>query len=427
MKQATELFLAWKYFKPKRSAVSVITLISVIGVALGVAVLIVVLAVMTGFSDKMREKLLETTAHAQIRPYRNTMAISDPEKICRIVTGAGGTALPMTISPVLLQTKREFIPKVMIGFDPERKIRDFNLSGVLEKGRFSLKHGEIIISYVLARRLGMDVGDKLLLHSPSNLSRLVTQDKNGKLKLAENSRLYLPTEFTITAISNFGKYDFDRDFIFVGLDDANELLNLDWGMASNIYVWTKDPFRMGAFMKKVTEELASKAPLCRIDSWQELNKRLLDVLQVEKSMQFFLLIFIVLVAAFSITNTLITTVIQKTREIGLLKAVGATSGTVLRVFILQGFFVGFLGTTAGIILGALVVKYRMAILKTLRFVTGQEIFPKEFYVFNELPAHIIISDLVLIAVISILLCTLGAVIPAIRAAKLDPAKALRYE
>ena len=427
MKQATELFLAWKYFKPKRSAVSVITLISVIGVALGVAVLIVVLAVMTGFSDKMREKLLETTAHAQIRPYRNTMAIGNPEKICEIVTDAGGTALPMTISPVLLQTKREFIPKVMIGFDPERKISDFNLSGVLEKGKFSLKHGEIIISYVLARRLGMDVGDKLLLHSPSNLSRLVTQDKNGKLKLAENSRLYLPTEFTITAISNFGKYDFDRDFIFVGIDDANELLNLEWGMASNIYVWTKDPFRMGPFMKKVTEELAVKAPLCRIDSWQELNRRLLDVLQVEKSMQFFLLIFIVLVAAFSITNTLITTVIQKTKEIGLLKAVGATSGTVLRVFILQGFFVGFLGTTAGIILGALVVKYRMAILKTLRFVTGQEIFPKEFYVFNELPAHIIVSDLVLIAVISVLLCTLGAVIPAIRAARLDPAKALRYE
>ena len=382
MKHATELFLAWKYFKPKRSAVSVITLISVIGVALGVAVLIVVLAVMTGFSDKMREKLLETTAHAQIRPYRNTMAIGNPEKICKIVTDAGGTALPMTISPVLLQTKREFIPKVMIGFDPERKISDFNLSGVLEKGKFSLKHGEIIISYVLARRLGMDVGDKLLLHSPSNLSRLVTQDKNGKLKLAANSQLYLPTEFTITAISNFGKYDFDRDFIFVGIDDANELLNLDWGMASNIYVWTKDPFRMGAFMKKVTAELAAKAPLCRIDSWQELNKRLLDVLQVEKSMQFFLLIFIVLVAAFSITNTLITSVYKKTKEIGILKALGATGGACMRIFVYQGMFVGLIGTFFGTVGGFLVLYFRNNILDFASRVAGQDLFPKEFYYYG---------------------------------------------
>ena len=427
MKQAAELFLAWKYFKPKRSAVSVITLISVIGVALGVAVLIVVLAVMTGFSDKMREKLLDTTSHAQIRPVYNPMAINNVEEICSIVKDAGGTALPVTISAVLLQPRTGFVPKVMIGLDPAKKLDSFKLSEVIEQGKFSLKHGEVIISYVVARQLGLTIGDKLLIHSYANLSKLVKKDKNGNLALAKDAQLYLPTEFTVSGISNFGKYDFDRDFIFINIDDANELLNLDWGLATGIYVWTKDPFRMNPFMEKVTEGLKAKAPLCRIDSWQQLNKRLLDVLQVEKSMQFFLLIFIVLVAAFSITNTLITTVIQKTKEIGLLKATGATSGTICRIFILQGFFVGFLGTAAGIILCALVVKYRMVILQTLRVVTGQEIFPKEFYVFNELPAHIIVSDLVLIAVISVLLCTLGAVIPAIRAARLDPAKALRYE
>ncbi len=144
-------------------------------------------------------------------------------------------------------------------------------------------------------------------------------------------------------------------------------------------------------------------------------------------MQFFLLIFIVLVAAFSITNTLITTVIQKTKEIGLLKAMGAGAGTVMNVFLLQGLFVGLLGTSLGVALGCMVVHYRMAILRAMRFMTGQEIFPKEIYQFSELPAHIVLGDLVLISVISIVLCTLGAVIPAIRAAKLDPARALRYE
>ena len=424
----TELFLAWKYFKPKRSAVSIITLISVIGVALGVAVLIVVLAVMTGFSAKMREKLLDTTSHAQIRSKFSGYVITDPEPIVQAVKKAGGTAMPVIISPVLLQKGDSFVPKVIIGLDLKKGAPDkLKLKEVIVAGSGELKRGSVIMSYLIARNLRTAPGHKILLHSPTNLAKLVKRGKNGKLEVAKNLEMYLPSEYTISGISNFNKYDFDRDFLFMHIDDACELLDLDLGVASAIYIWVPDPFDMTAFMLNMQHTLSQIAPSTFIESWKEINGRLLGVLQVEKNMQFFLLIFIVLVAAFSITNTLITTVIQKTKEIGLLKAMGASSGTVMRIFILQGFFVGLIGTGAGMILGSLVVRYRMLILKTLRVVTGQEIFPAEMYYFNELPAQIIMTDLIWIALISVILCTFGGVIPAFRAAKLDPSRALRYE
>ena len=424
----TDLFLAWKYFKPKRSAVSVITLISVIGVALGVAVLIVVLAVMTGFSDKMREKLLDTTSHAQIRSKYTGYVIPDPEPIIKLVREAGGEAMPVILSPVLLQKDDAFVPKVIIGLDLKNGKPDkLKLHEVITAGSKDLKRGNIILSYLIARNLGVGLGQKILLHSPTNLSKLVTRGRNGKLEVSKKLEVYLPSEFTISGISKFDKYDFDRDFLFMHIDDAADLLDLDMGVASAIYIWVPDPFDMDQFMRRMKTSLAFHAPGVFIESWKEINGRLLGVLQVEKNMQFFLLIFIVLVAAFSITNTLITTVIQKTKEIGLLKAMGAPSGMIMRIFILQGFFVGLIGTAGGMILGALVVQYRMLILKALRVITGQEIFPAEMYYFNELPARIIMSDLVWIALISILLCTFGGVIPAFRAAKLDPSRALRYE
>ena len=329
---------------------------------------------------------------------------------------------------VLMQKDDAFVPKVIIGLDTKKGAPDhLKLHEVITSGTSDLKRGNIIMSYLIARNLRAGIGQKILLHSPTNLAKLVKRGRNGKLEVAKNLEMYLPSEYTITGISNFNKYDFDRDFLFMHIDDACELLDLDLGVASAIYIWVPDPFNMNGFLKKMRENLALQAPSTFIESWKEINGRLLGVLQVEKNMQFFLLIFIVLVAAFSITNTLITTVIQKTKEIGLLKAMGASSGMVMRIFILQGFFVGLIGTGAGMILGSLVVRYRMLILKTLRVVTGQEIFPAEMYYFNELPAQIIMTDLVWIALISIVLCTFGGVIPAFRAAKLDPSRALRYE
>jgi len=417
----TELFLAWRYLRPKRNAVSVITCISIAGVTLGVAVLIVVLAVMTGFTDMMKEKLLETTAHIQIYDYMGF--IKDPASVISVVEKNGASAMPVVYKPVLIQKDERFVPKGVLGIDPLKVNKKFNIDENLKAGKFSLEKNEAIVSDIIAQELNLIVGDKILLHAPNKLAKMVKVKEKGKIEIDEKADMYLPGEFKVSGIYSFGKYDFDKNIIFTNIDDANELFGMPWGSASTVYVWTKDPFDMNDTLKALHDALPGKA----IMSWQQINRKLLGVLAVEKNMMFFLLIFIVLVAAFSITNTLITVVVQKTRMLGLLKALGSSSGSVMRVFILQGFFVGLLGTVFGNALGISVIYWRNNIMHSISRTTGMELFPKEFYFFNELPAHIVTHDLLFIGIISVILCTTGGIIPAWRAARLDPASALRYE
>ncbi|QSH41093.1 ABC transporter permease [Lentisphaerota bacterium ZTH] len=418
----TELFLAKRYLRPKRNAVSVITCISIVGVALGVAVLIVVLAVMTGFTDIMKDKLLQTQAHLHVYSGWHSF-IRYPERVIKKIEECGGEGAAVVNRPALIQLKNQFVPKAVFGINPDQIVKHMDFKGVLKKGKLALGKNEAVISTDIAQELDLRVGDKLLIHSPQRLSNLVKVKQGGGVSLRNPDEVYLPAEFTVTGLYSFGKYDFDKNVIFVGLEDADELFNIPWGSATTVYGWVKDPFNIEPVADKISKDL----PGMYVLTWKQINRQLLGVLSVEKNMMFFLLIFIVLVAAFSITNTLITVVIQKTREIGLLKALGASSGTVMRIFILQGMFVGLLGSIFGTLLGIAVVFYRNDLNHFLSRIRGQDLFPRQFYYFNELPGHIVASDVAVIVIVAIILCTLGGLIPAWRAAKLDPAKALRNE
>ncbi len=425
----TELGLAVSYLKPKRNAVSVITCISVIGVMLGVAVLIIVLSVMTGFTDLWQQKIMETTSHLRITRYSFSdapIAIQDPGKVIQKISEKvpGMTLVPATESPVLVQCHKKFEPKMIVGLEPDSNVKIEELKhNLLGNGEFSLEKNEVIVGCQIANQLRLTIGSKILIHSPSKLSKMVEVDDAGKVKVAENAEMSLPMEFTVSGIFKFDKYDFDAQVLFINIDDANDLLDLSWGSASVIYGWVPNPFNMD----KEVELISQNLPGYSITDWQTMNQRFLDVLKMEKTMMFFLLIFIVLVAAFSNMNTLITVVVQKTREIGIMKSLGATSASVMRIFIFQGLIVGLIGNVCGIALGILVVIYRNNILEIARWATGKNLFPAEFYYFGGLPGRIDFYDILFIGVTSVILCTLGAVIPALRAASLDPAKALRYE
>ena len=280
-----------------------------------------------------------------------------------------------------------------------------------------------VISTYMAERWNLGVGDTFLVHSSKHLTDLVKFNAAGGIELNEKSSAYLPSEFKVAGIYSLGKSDFDQLVFFTGPDDAAELFDLPWGCASSIYGWGKDPFDQ----EKLLNDLSEALPGFAVVGWEEANRSFLEVLAVEKLMMFFLLIFIVLVAAFSITNTLITSIYQKTREIGLLKAIGCTDHSVMRIFILQGLLVGVIGSISGTILGYLVIYFRQNILNIASAISGQELFPKKFYFFDQLPAQIIPSDVAIIVICSILLCTIGALLPALRAARLQPSEALRYE
>lgn len=402
------LFLALKYLKPKRTFLSVVTVISVLGVLLGVAVLVIVLSVMSGFDDMWRDKILSFNAHLTVTSYGIIDNEQDVlEKIDGVpeVTGAA----PYVQGLVFLQYHDRVYTPLVRGIDPEREKTVSKIPQNMVSGSFDVGGDNAVVGRDLAMKLGVDVGDKVLVYSPQSFT--------------SPDELHLPEEVTIAGIFEVGMWEFDMNFILTSLEKARDLYAMEAGVHA-IQVMTKDPYRPEGTAQKIADELG---PEYDVRTWMELNRQLFAALRVEKNMMFFLLIIITVVAAFGITNTLITVTVQKTREIGLLKALGFSSGSVMRVFFWQGWIEGFLGTILGIATGLFVLQYRNDLMLFLSTRFHLELFPKELYHLSEIPATVSWSDITVVAVTVLIICTLAGIVPAYRAARLDPVSALRYE
>lgn len=439
-------FIALRYLKPKRTFLSLITLISIVGVVLGIAVLIVVISVFTGFEREIEAKIIGFDATMVVNangPGQESGLIQNWREILKIVEKTPGVvaAAPAMQGRVVVESHvkvgSEKDPKELNfrmtpwirGIEPGLANKVANFESMIVDGKMDLEGDTCVVGSDLAANLQISVGDTLTLYSPGNLNNIINllreiqNDPSKKENVQKAIDLLLPTDLTVTGIFSSGRYLYDSDYVLVPLHIGQELYQL--GDAVHfIGIKTSDPFAVEQVKQRLSAVLQ---PPLQATTWIDQNKEYLDAIRVERTTMFFVLLFIVVVAAFGIMSTLITTTVQKTRDIGVMKALGSEVNQILWIFLAQGMIIGIFGTLIGLGTGILAVQYRNQLRDLLSTTFHMQLFPAQVYQFAEIPAQIVPGDVALICCSGFVICTVAALVPAYFAARLDPVKALRFE
>ena len=406
------LYLAVKQLFPT-GRVSFFTLISVAGVSLGVALMLVSTSVMGGFGHQIQRMIIDTQGEVQVRA-RAPIGQSAAAQVERTLAATHDVlaAAPYAAGVVMLEyANRPAFPSVQ-GFDVAKMKQVIPLQRYLLSGSLDdLDDDSVILSSLLASSLGVQVGEKVNVYSPLMLERM------------KNNEVLMPREVRVAGIFQVGHQQLDSSTVLCSLRLMQDLYGLE-KMVHGYNVRLKP----GAESEAAAAALnASLPPGMRALTWFEANAEFQSVLSFERNMIFFLLTFIIVVAAFSITSSLLMSVVRKTREIGLLGAMGGRARDVALCFCAQGLFIGAAGTAAGLGFGFALLHYRDLVVHFIaRLTMGEETFVK-FYQFSSLPAFTTGKDVLIIVVFSLLASTFAGLIPAWRAARLKPVEALRSE
>jgi lipoprotein-releasing system permease protein len=411
---AFEWMIALRYLRARRAhgSISVIAGFSFLGIVLGVAALIVVMAVMNGFRHDLLDKMIGLNGHMFLQGVETPL--TDYEAVTERVSKVPGVALAMPLvegqafasspfgsSGALVRGVREADLRRLPGVGAH--ITQGTLDG------FDVGQG-VAIGAKLADHLSLRVGDKITLIAPHG-----AQTPFG---ITPRMKAY-----TVAAVFQIGMAAFDGTFVFMPLAEGQAYFNLD-GQANVIEVYLDDPDRIDAMRPLITA--AEQRPMIDTD-WRQNDRGLIDVLAVESNVMFAILSLIVLVAALNIISGMIMLVQDKARAIAVLRTMGATRGAILRIFLITGATIGVVGTFCGLGLGLLVGHNVEPIRKGLSYILGVNLFPSEFYYLSELPSRIETHDVVAVVVMALLLSIGATIYPSWRAARLDPVEALRYE
>jgi len=433
-----ELFVASRYLFSRRrqTFTTIITIISVLGVAIGVGSMVVVMGVYNGFTHDLRDKILGVNPHIMIQPttpagVRSFDAVFDLEGTAYggyvgyadSVSKLDGVASvsPYLYTEVLVSTPKGSTGLVVRGLEvnPIDDSKTINSSStpsaglpILDKMQEGSLHDiayresgmqGIIIGEELAFRFSLDIGNQISLMSPTGRRTAV-----GFMPKIVN--------FEIVGIFNAGLSDFDSRLAFIPLQAAQELINMPFGRVSGLEVYLDDPYQANEIGEKIIADIGLDF-IAR--NWMDLNAGLFAALELERIGMFLVLAMIILVASFSIITSLVMLVMEKTKDIAILMSMGATAKNIRRIFMLQGTIIGILGTSIGYIIGLTLA----FLLKKYQFIE----LPPGVFIMDHLPVLISAPDTILIGFVSILMCFLATIYPAWQAAKLVPTQALRYE
>jgi lipoprotein-releasing system permease protein len=391
-----ELFIALRYLLAKRKEkfISIISLISVLGVAVGVCALIVVIGVMAGFDNELRDKIIGANSHIVIEQEGGVQDAATMIKKIKTEPHVVSAA-PFLDGQAFIKAKDSIQGISIRGILADEELKVSKVGSYIKAGSIDgLKNGGMVIGTEMAQRYGLKLGDTVSVLSPID----------GSAK-----------DFKVAGIFNSGYYEYDSGLAFVDLKDAQELFGAE-GKAGGIGVKIDDEYLAPELRIKLQKKLGFPF---YVKTWIDLNKSLFSALKLEKLAMFWILALIVAVACFNIAATLIMVVMEKTKDIGILKAIGATNNSIRIIFTLQGFIVGVVGTALGVA-GGLGLGY---LLERYQFIK----LPKDIYYIDRFPVDIQYTDVAAIVVAALAISLLACLYPAWQASRLNPVDALRYE
>jgi len=401
-----ELIIGLRYIKAKRKQkfISIISVISIMGVAVGVMALMIVLGVMNGFQEDIREKILGFNAHIMIQNY-DSSPLLDYTGIIDATKGIKGivSMTPTVLGQAIVKSEMRITGVAVRGLDPGREALVSDISRYVVEGNFAdMKGQNIFIGTELAKSLGVGKGDSVVIVSPAGST------------FGEYSTPYME-EFSVAGLFKSGMYEYDSNFILMGLEKASVFLGMEGGV-TGVSVKLKDIFGVDGYIKAVYKSLKGEY---WIRSWKMLNSNLFSALKLEKIAMFIMLALIIMVAAFNIMATLIMIVMEKNREIGILKSLGASNGSIMAIFMVQGMLTGVVGLLLGL-LGGFLGGY---LISKYNFIT----LPGSVYYISKIPVLIEGRDVLLIVLSTILLSLISTVYPSYKASRMDPVDVIRYE
>ena len=421
-----ELFIGLRYLKAKRKAafISIITLISTAGVALGVMALIVVLAVMTGFEESLKEKILDTNAHVVVLGTGGGMSnYSDVAARLEKMEGVVATT-PFIYSQVMLASGKNVSGVVLRGIDLATDPKVTNIKRSIVDGSFDAM-GEVVeapransspalpgilIGKELARNLNLFRGDTVNVISP--MGTISPMGMVPKMR-----------QFRVVGLFHTGMYEYDSTLAYASLPETQAFLGMGQ-TATGIQLKVRDIYRTRELVTAINRSYGNEF---YARDWMQMNKNILFALKTEKTVMFIILTLIVLVAAFGIASTLFMVVMEKTRDIAILKSMGATGLSIMKIFVLEGLIIGVIGTLLGVVSGLFISLNLQTIVDLVQRLTGFELFSKDIYYLDRFPSQVIPMDVVLVSLTAILISFIATLYPAWQASRLLPAEALRYE